>query len=189
MKVVYYYMSKINLQSSFRAVIILLMMTVSMASITTANGTSIRQADSSHKSSVFSGAWFDVRFPADFCTKPSMKSSTAEGYDSAEFISPDGTVSFYVFAPQWGGNASDIALVPEHEQLVAEQRRQLRNREIRWITIAARDGSYRRSYQDTFARQGSVRTIVGIKYRSEEDRLRYLKAYELFRRSLKLYAD
>ena len=138
---------------------------------------------------VFSGAWFDIRYPAGFNVKPSLKSSTAEGYDSAEFIAPGGEVSFYVFAPQWGGTAADIALIPKRERLVAEQRRKLPERKIRWFTIAAKDGSYRRSYQETVTQKGSVITILGIKYRNEKSRLRYQKEYEQFRKSLQLYAD
>lgn len=182
-------MNKPCLQNVCRALIALLAVTVSLASALAANGPVGRQTDAGHKSGIFRGAWFDVRYPTDFTARPSLKSSTAEGYDSAEFISPDGTIAFYVFAPQWGGNAADIVLVPEREQLVAEQRRQVRDREIRWFTIAAKDGSYHRSYQETVARQGSIKTIVGIKYRSQETRLRYQNAYELFRKSLKLYAD
>src|SRR5690242_4846750 len=55
------------------------------------------------KTQLFRGAWFEVRAPATFVVKPSLKSSTADGYDSVEFVAPDGAVTFYVFAPQWGG--------------------------------------------------------------------------------------
>lgn len=182
-------MNKTRLKNLFRVVAVLLTITVSLASASAASGPVGRQTSTGQKSAIFRGAWFDVSYPGGFTARPSLKSSTAEGYDSAEFISPDETVSFYVFAPQWSGNASDIALAPDREQLVAEQRRQVRDREIHWFTIAARDGSYRRSYQETVARQGSVKTIVGFKYRNEEALLRYQKAYEQFRNSLKLYAD
>ena len=175
--------------SFLRTLIAFLAITVPLASALAANGPTGRQSETVRKSNLFHGSWFDVRYPAGFTPKPSLKSSTAEGYDSAEFISADGTVSFYVFAPQWGGTAVDIALDPEHEQLVSEKRRQVGDRQIRWFTIVARDGSYRRSYLETVARQGSVTTVVGIKYRSEADRLRYQKAYGRFRNSLKLYAD
>ena len=182
-------MNKANLYNFFRTLIAFLAMTVPLASALAANGPTGRQSETGRKSNLFHGAWFDVRHPAGFTPKPSLESSTADGYDSAEFISADGTVSFYVFAPQWGGTAVDIALDPEHEQLVSEQQRRVGDRQLRWFTIAARDGSYCRSYQETVARQGSVTTVVGIKYRNEADRLRFQKAYERFRTSLKLYAD
>lgn len=173
----------------FLVLISLLTAIISLTCTTAESALSDSPADALQKAGVFSGAWFEIRYPAGFSARPSLKSSTAEGYDSAEFIAPEGEVSFYVFAPQWGGNPADIALVPEREQLVTEQRRQLADREIRWFTIAARDGSYRRSYQETVAQQGSVRTILGIKYRNEEARLRYQQAYQQFRKSLQLYAD
>jgi len=167
----------------------LLAVAISLTSAATESASAGRPADADQKAGVFSGAWFEIRYPAGFSARPSLKSSTAEGYDSVEFIAPGDEVSFYVFAPQWGGATTDIALIPERERLVAEQRRQLPEREIRWFTIAARDGSYRRSYQETIAQNGSVKTVLGIKYRNEEARLRYQKAYEQFRKSLQLYAD
>jgi len=66
---------------------------------------------------IFEGAWFQVAYPADFTVRPSLESSSAEGYDSAFFDSPDGEVTFYVFSPQWGGEPSDIALDPDTEAM------------------------------------------------------------------------
>lgn len=173
----------------FLTVLFLLAVTLSLADAAMRKGSAGHAGDAPLKPGVFSGAWFEISYPAGFSVKPSLKSTTAEGYDSAEFIAPGGEVSFYVFAPQWGGNPADIALIPEREQLVAEQLRTLAERETRWFTIAARDGSYRRSYQETVAQQGSVKTILGIKYRNEESRLRYQQAYQQFRKSLQLYTD
>lgn len=116
-------------------------------------------------------------------------STTAEGYDSAEFTSSDGSVSFYVFAPQWAGEASDIDLNPERERLVDEISQLETDRSLRWFTIEAINGSYRRSYMETVAEQGSVKTIIGIKYRDEKARRLYQTEYTQFRQSLELYAD
>jgi hypothetical protein len=118
-----------------------------------------------------------------------LASSTAEGYDSAVFTAPDGSVSFYVYAPQWSGEPTDIALDPERETLVADNRAVQNDREIRHLTICAKDGSYCRSYRDTLAQQGSVRTVVGITYRDEEARHRHLQDYLRFRNSLQQFAD
>jgi hypothetical protein len=140
-------------------------------------------------SRLYQGAWFDVRVPASFTARPSLESRTGVGYDSVELVAPDQSVSFYVFAPQWGGEPRDIALDPEHEVLVAERRQPIPNGEIRWYTIAAKEGGYRRSYRDTVEQQGAVRTVVGIKYRDEAALDRYRQAYEAFWRSLQTYAD
>ena len=138
---------------------------------------------------VFQGAWFEISYPAGFTPAPSLASSTAEGYDSAVFTAPDGSVSFYIYAPQWGGEPTDIALDPERETLVADNRAVQNDREIRHLTICAKDGSYCRSYRDTIAQQGSVRTVVGITYRDEEARRRHLQDYLRFRNSLQQFAD
>jgi hypothetical protein len=138
---------------------------------------------------VFQGAWFEVTYPSGFIAAPSLASSTADGYDSAEFISPDGRVSFYVFAPQWGGEPTDIALDPQRELLVAEKRAEQNGRKIHWLTICAKNGNYCRAYQDTTTQQGSVRTILGFKYRDEAARNQYRPRYLKFRDSLRLFAD
>ena len=154
-----------------------------------AAGRAEKMTDEGEGGRLFKGAWFEVLYPEGFTAKPSLPSTTADGYDSVEFTSPDGTVSFYVFAPQWGGAAADIDLNPEREQLVAERFLQKTDHSLRWFTIAARDGSYRRSYLETIAQQGSVKTIVGIKYRDEEAQRRYQEQYLLFRQSLELFGD
>lgn len=182
-------MNKPVLKNAFRAVLVLLAMAVSLAGPLEANCTEGQQTDTGRDFVIFHGAWFDVRYPPGFRASPSLKSSTADGYDSAEFISADGTVSFYVYAPQWSGNATDIALIPEREVLATEQHRKLAERETRWFTIAAKDNSYQRSYQETVSQQGSTKTILGVKYRNPKTLARYQKAYEQFRNSLKLYAD
>ena len=138
---------------------------------------------------VFQGAWFEITYPAGFTAVPSLASSTAEGYDSVVFISPDGRVSFYVFAPQWGGEPSDIALDPQRELLVNEKRTEQNGRIIYWFTICSKKGDYCRAYQDTMAQQGSVRTILGFKYRDEAARNQYRHEYLKFRDSLQLFAD
>ncbi len=137
----------------------------------------------------FEGAWFAVDYPEAFTPKPSLPSTTADGWDSAEFVSPGGAVAFYVFSPQWGGEPSDIAIDPEREVLSGEKRQATEGGEVRWSTICARDGSYCRSYRDTVSGEGSVRTVVGIRYRSEADRRRHAEAYDRFRRSLRQFAD
>jgi hypothetical protein len=54
---------------------------------------------------LYKGAWFDIMYPAGFTVRPSIKSSTsAEGYDSVFFASPDGKVEFYISSPQWRGS-------------------------------------------------------------------------------------
>lgn len=68
----------------------------------------------------YKGAWFKVEYPSDFTVKPSLKSTSGKGYDSAFFVSPDESVEFYIFSPMWNGVPSDIELNPKTEKLVSE---------------------------------------------------------------------
>jgi hypothetical protein len=173
-----------------RWLLLLWLVALSPSAMASAEGASPReQPNAGQRTVVYRGAWFEVRYPAGFTVRQSLRSSTADGYDSAEFVSPDRSVSLYVYSPQWGGEPADIALDPEREMLLTEQHRQEGARKVRLFTISARDGSYQRSYRDTVDYQGTVRTIVGIKYQSKKARLRYQKSYELFRSSLKQFAD
>lgn len=138
---------------------------------------------------LFQGAWFQINYPADFTSMPSLRSSSADGFDSVEFISPEGQVSFYVFAPQWGGEPTDIALDPEREFLVIEKSEEQNGRKIQWSTICEQDGSYCRDIHNTTAQQGSVRTTFGIKYRDQDARHQYHEDYLRFRHSLQQFAD
>ena len=58
----------------------------------------------------YEGAGFEFRYPPGFRVRPSQRSTAASGYDSAFFVSSDGSVEFYVFAPQWNGTPRDIAV-------------------------------------------------------------------------------
>ena len=138
---------------------------------------------------VFQGAWFQIDYPADFTPMPSLPSSSADGYDSAEFISADGQVSFYVFAPQWGGEPTDIAFDSQREILVSEKSEEQNGRQINWSTMCEKDGSYCRDIYTTTAQQETVRTTFGIKYRGQAVRHRYHEDYLKFQHSLQQFAD
>ncbi len=138
----------------------------------------------------YDGAWFTIHYPSDFIVHPSMRSSTsAKGFDSAIFTSPDGLVEFYVFSPQWDGQAYDIALKPASEYIFDKDIRNLRDKTEILFTIAAKDGSYKRSYRESIIPNSNVRWILGIKYKSQIAYQKYQDAFVLFKKSLKQYAD
>lgn len=96
----------------------------------------------------FKGAWFDIKYPAPFTAKGSLKSATSDkGYESAFFESPDHTVEFYVFAPQWSGNPTDISL-KNNVKVLSTDTQNTGTQVSRWWTIVAKNGSYTRSYQE-----------------------------------------
>ena len=95
--------------------------------------------DDESDSLTYKGAWFEIDYPKIFTVKPSIPSSTPDLYDSAYFISPDKKVTFYVFSPQWSGDATDISLNKNTEvekdtrtenKIRAEERRKEKRKEI-----------------------------------------------------------
>jgi hypothetical protein len=138
---------------------------------------------------VFEGAWFEVAYPADFAVRPSLESSSADGFDSAFFDSPDGQVTFYVFSPQWGGEPVDIALDPGTEMMADSTSTTEGPVTTTRFTIRALDGSWERSYVTEEDERGPTRWTIGWRYSSQEARERYAPAFEAFRESLMQFGD
>lgn len=138
--------------------------------------------------SVYHGAWFDIKYPSEFIAKGSIPSISSDGFDSATFTSPDNSVEFYVFSPQWNGEAHDIA-VREHETRFNSKTDDSNSRIVEWWTIEAKDKSYTRSYQKTIDKQSNTVTIIGLKYKNQESYNKHKKQYLDFKASLKQYAD
>ena len=137
----------------------------------------------------YKGAWFDIEYPSTFKVGNSLKSATnVDGFDSATFTSPDGKVQFYVFSPQWSGEAIDILLKPSEIQLESSSKIQNGLQIKRW-TVKARNGSYFRSYEATSETESNINKVFGIKYGSKEDLDMYKESYLHFKNSLQQYAD
>ena len=137
----------------------------------------------------YEGAWFEIKYPPGFRVRPSQPSTSANGYDSAFFLSRDGTVEFYVFAPQWNGTARDIEIDPATETPVSQSVARSGGKKISRVTIRAQDGSYLRSYEDTEDVATNTRKIFGIKYANAAAYSRYRQAYVTFKGSLIQFAD
>ncbi|HEX8707691.1 MAG TPA: hypothetical protein VF723_05470 [Pyrinomonadaceae bacterium] len=136
----------------------------------------------------YRGAWFDIKYPAGFKVRPSQPSTTSSaGYDGVFFRSPDATVEFYVFSPQWNGEPAGIRLKPASEAYVSQNEEEKDGKKIRRATIRAKNGSYLRSYEDI--EDASTRRTFGIKYRDQAAYERYRQDYLTFKQSLTQYAD
>ncbi|AZI20059.1 hypothetical protein [Chryseobacterium taklimakanense] len=139
--------------------------------------------------STYKGAWFDIEYPAIFKVENSLKSSTSsEGFDSVFFTSPDGKVQFYIFSPQWSGKPGDIKIQENEKMLETKAETQNGIFINRW-TVAAKDGSYFRSFEESSEIEGKINKVFGIKYASKEDLERYREEYLHFKNSLKQFAD
>ena len=141
----------------------------------------------------FQGAWFSIRYPASFHVVPSQHSRTSTtGYDSAFFTSSDSHVQFYVFSPQWNGDAQDYQRDAQREVLVddrtEEKPQKLGYSKAHWVTVRARDKSYERSWVEV-ATPENTRLIFGIRYRNSADLRAYRPQYLAFKKSLVQFSD
>jgi RNA polymerase subunit RPABC4/transcription elongation factor Spt4 len=153
------------------------------------NSSSANNSNNYYSNGVFTGAWFKITAPSDFIVKPSMKSSSGSGYESAFFDSPDGDVEFYVFSPQWGGEPNDINIDANTEKVISTLTQTSNGLTKTWDVIQALDGSYYRSYQDTKTQGGNIHWIIGLKYKSKAAHEKYEKAYLSFKKSLTQFSD
>jgi hypothetical protein len=139
---------------------------------------------------VFEGAWFSVRYPDSFIAQGSQKSLASDGYDSAWFRSPNGEVEFYIFSPQVGGKAEDLARVTAGETQVAASEAKSANRIVRWRTYQARDKSHTRSVEETWTPDGLYITrVVAIRYKNAAALAKYKADYAAFKASHEAFAD
>lgn len=147
------------------------------------------QEKATSKYSTYKGAWFDIEYPSDFKVENSLKSSTnSEGFDSAFFTSPDGKVQFYIFSPQWSGKPEEVK-IQENEKLVESKSENHNGIFIKRWTVAAKDGSYYKSFEESSEAEGTINKVFGIKYASKKDLEHYRDEYLHFKNSLKQYAD
>ena len=137
----------------------------------------------------YKGAWFEIKYPATFQVRPSQRTSSAQGYDSAFFTAADGSVEFYVFSPQWNGDPSDVAINSSSEILVSQSSEKKGSTTVRRATIKARDNSYSRSFEDTEDSTTNTRKVFGIKYGNQDAYSRYRQTYLTFKQSLTQFAD
>jgi hypothetical protein len=140
----------------------------------------------------YRGKFFEIQYPASFAAQPIDAAREVES-DAATFSAPDQSATFYVFSPQWAGEAPRIALDASKE--IEVERRTGKGKSsgvdgsFTWITIAAKDKSYTRSYQRFEAGDNSIVWVIGLKYSSADALMRHQAAYARFKASLKQLAD
>lgn len=142
------------------------------------------------KAKIYKGAWFDITYPSTFSVQPSIKSESIEGkYESAFFVSPDKTVRFYIFSPQWAGENADIAVKPSDKPAVTEKTETTNGTTKRYFTISPKAEGMTRSYVETTNADKTVRWVIGIEYSSKETYEKYKSTYLKFKKSLRQFAD
>lgn len=157
------------------------------------------------KQNEYTGAWFSVRYPSDFVPKMIGTTTARNLSDEAEFTSPDGAVTFYVYSPQWAGEPDSLLpregemLIDENEQASISDVDGYPKRTTHWVTYGAKDGSYTRAlvsiqegFSDEEAKGGDwavFHRVFGITYKDQESYDRYRNEYLAFKASLVQYAD
>ncbi len=140
----------------------------------------------------FRGSYFEVKHPKDFTARP-LDAKVAKQASAATFTSPDGAMAFYIFSPQWGGDAPGIALDTAKEVEVSRKADKGKSSGVEgkytWITIAAIDKSYTRIYQDFLATDASIHWVIGMKYKSDATLQQYKAQYAAFKASLRQLGD
>lgn len=136
----------------------------------------------------YRGRFFEIQYPAGFQAR-SLDAAKPSESNAATFAAPDGAVEFYVFSPQWGGEAPGIAFDPKSETQAARTSEKAKGGTLTWITYTAKDKSYTRTYQDSVSKDGDVHWVIGLKYRTEADSARYKPQYLAFKASLRQLAD
>jgi hypothetical protein len=143
----------------------------------------------------YNGAWFSIDKPSGF-TKTNITSTeviddyTYENADEANFISADGSVEFFVYSPQWGGEPTNYLEKWAGETIEVnktEAEEVMPSNVHRWITFNGVDGSYTRSVYSQ--KSESTHLVFGIKFKDATSYELYQKEYELFKKSLEQYAD
>ena len=138
----------------------------------------------------YKGAWFEIKYPSTFKARPSLASISFDGqYDSAVFTAADGSVEFYVFAPQWNGKPTDIELDAGTEEPLSENSETKGTITVRRVTIKAKDGSYTRAFEDTENTDLNIRRVFGFKYRNQTAYNKYRSQYLKFKNSLQQFSD
>lgn len=154
-------------------------------------------SEPSSKTIVFNGSWFSVSYPDNFKASPLSPKQKMDNYayvetDEATFVSPDGTVEFFVYSPQWSGDPKSYLEPMKNERIESDKTEAGKSDDAyspthHWVTFVDKEGKYTRSFH---SRKSEVTHLVfGIKYASVKHYERYKAAYTAFKKSLMQYAD
>lgn len=135
----------------------------------------------------YNGAWFQILYPDEFLVKPSLKDrNMPSAFSSVFFSARNGDIEFYVLAPKYGMEPTDIALDPQQENLVSENKTNNRGLIYKHTVISAKDGSYVRvieNHTDTSGPNSFTRRTFSVKYRNQGVFDEYRATYEMFKNS------
>lgn len=145
------------------------------------------------------GNYFKIAYPKDFKANPDgpiLNDGNLIDTDEATFISPDGTVEFFVYSPQWGGTPKDYLEIKENEKVVSEDM-QMKDKTLgdqtidvlttKFTTVKDKNDKYTRSIMSQ--KTESTNLVFGIKYKDQASYDKYKAKYITFKKSLVQFAD
>lgn len=165
----------------------------------TNTATPLQASLSTKETSVYHGSWFSIKYPKNFVPSPLTSTDVQKDElptDEVRFTSPDKSVEFFVYSPQWNGDPKEYLKVASNEELVSEKSenggKDLEKFITKWATIKAKDGSYTRSYvsmKNQVDTGSDVHHVFGIKYKDAASYELHKDAYIAFKASLEQFAD
>lgn len=135
------------------------------------------------------GLWFGADIPASFEAVTVFPEGPIEDAVTARFASPDGAVTFFIHAPQWGRPTPVIDPQSGTEEVEAERTVADGPEQTTWRTIVNRESGARRSYRIIEDARGPTLSVYGVEYASFDDLARWRDAYLDFLHSIERYAD
>ena len=155
------------------------------------------ESDSPVPMSQFNGSWFRVEYPIGFTASPASPIQNFDDYkfvetDEARFTSPDGSVEFFVFSPQWGGDPVDYLIEQPNEKTTNNSEEKADSDDPfavshHWVTYEDKEGKYTRSYHSLMTE--STHHVFGVKYTNRKMYERDKAAYLDFKKSLQQFSD
>ncbi len=142
----------------------------------------------------YRGPWFDIDYPAGFRPLGYDHAPGSDEFDEdgMRFLSPDGTVIFYVHSPLWSGDPAWPTVWPGETVLERNSSTEgagIERKRLRWVTVAAPQDDYTRAWLELQQPELNVKYYLGIRYDSMAAYDRWRDEYARFKDSLVQYAD
>lgn len=144
----------------------------------------------------FMGNWFEIYYPKDFSANPTEPLQVWEDIsyvetDEAFFLSPDQSVEFFVYSPQWDGEPKDYLIAKENEEIFSEEKTEEENIVKTETIFKDKNDEYFRkaiSKRETLG-DTKLHSVFGIKYVNEDALSKYEEDFNKFKESLVQFAD
>ncbi len=136
----------------------------------------------------YQGQWFGVEYPVSFTSRPQGPKDEKGRIvtDEAYFMSTDGKVELYVYAPLEEGT-SGYTKVLESEEIVNSVEEKLGANTYVELTIQSKDKAYSRTFMAIKSPtvDGAMQSVLGMTYKTQDAYKQYKDVYERFGSSLK----